>query len=173
MGMYGICTILAVFLTSWLTLSGREDNYGTREVVGWTGIVLSVSFVFFGLKYYRDKQNGGNLSFGEGLKLGLLITLFPSIAFGLFNVLYILVLDPGFLDRYYTYQMAQLGTSLPPAELQSKVKEIQDARKMFDNPFIQFIVMFLSVFAIGLIITIISTLVLKRKSSRSAGPLPA
>lgn len=164
-GLYGIYTILAVFLMSWLLMSSRTDNYQTREVVGWTGIFLSVVFVFFGLKYYRDKQNGGSLSFGEGLKLGLLIVLFPSVAFGLFNVLYILVLDPQFLDKYYGYQVEQLKSSVPAAELDKRIREVQDMREMFSSPFIQFIVMFLSVAAIGLIVTVISTLILKRKGN--------
>jgi putative flippase GtrA len=162
-GLYGILTILAVFFMSWLLLSSRTDNYQTREVVGWTGIFLSVVFVFFGLKYYRDKQNGGSLSFMEGLKLGLLIVLFPSVAFGLFNVFYILVLDPDFLDKYYGYQVEQLKNSVPAAELDRRIKEVQDTREMFSSPFIQFIVMFLSVAAIGLIVTVISTLILKRR----------
>jgi hypothetical protein len=166
-GLYGIITILAVFTMSWLFLSSRTDNYEFREAVGWTGIFLSVVFVFFGLKYYRDKQNGGSLGFWEGLKLGLLIVLFPSVAFGLFNVFYILVLDPQFLDKYYGYQVAQLKNSVPASELGLRIREVQDAKEQFSSPFFQFIVMFFSVAAIGLIVTVVSTLILKRKAGKA------
>ena len=161
-GLYGLFVLVALFFISWATY---RENYKTQEIVTWTGIVLSVIFVYFGLKYYRDKQNGGVLGFGEGLKLGLLIVLFPAIGFGLYNVIYILWLDPQFLDKYYAYQVNEVKASVPAAGVNERLKEIQDMREMFASPAVQFIVMFFSVFVIGLIVTIISTLILKRKTA--------
>ena len=160
-GLYSLYTMLALFLIFSFVYG---ENYKTQEIVTWTGIVLSVIFVYFGLKYYRDKENGGALGFGEGLKLGLLIVLFPSIAFGLYNVIYIEWLNPQFLDNYYAYQVAEVKANVPAAEVDKQLKEIQDMRQMFANPAVQFVVMFLSVFVIGLIVTVISTLMLKRKA---------
>jgi hypothetical protein len=162
-GMYGVYTMIIFFLVEWLIFRNDTKDYGVREIVGWVGIILSTIFVYFGLKYFRDRQNNGNLSFSEGLKLGLLLTLLPSLAFGIINVVYIL-LDPHFLDSYYNSQVEQLKNTVPPAELDSKLKAVQEEKEMFVNPFVQFIVMFLSVFVVGLIITVISTLILKRKA---------
>ncbi|MBD0287950.1 MAG: DUF4199 domain-containing protein [Flavisolibacter sp.] len=162
-GLYGIYTILAFFLLSWLIFNQRTENYEAQEIAGWAGILLSVIFVYFGLKYYRDKQNNGSLNFGEGLKLGMLIVLFPSVAFAIFDVVYVMVLDPQFFDKYYTYQVEQIRNTVPASELAQRMKELQQQRDMFSSPLVQFIVMFLSVFVTGLIVTIISTLLLKRK----------
>jgi len=167
-GLYGVYTLLALFLISWLVYNRQEENYKTQEIVTWSGIVLSLIFVYFGMKYYRDKQNGGLLGFGEGMKLGLLIVLFPSIAFGLYNVIHILWLDPQFLDKYYAYQVKQIKTTVPAAELDKRLNEVQEMREMFASPAVQFIVMFLSVFVVGVIVTIISTLILKRKTAQPA-----
>lgn len=167
-GSYALCTMLALFLISWVVSNQRPENYRTNEIITWTGIVLSVFFVYFGMKYYRDKQNGGRLGFGEGLKLGLLIVLFPSIAFGLYNVIYILWLHPQFLDEYYAFKLKEVTATTPPAELNDRMKEIKDMREMFSSPAMQFVVMFLSVFVIGLIVTVISTLLLKRKTAKPA-----
>ncbi len=161
-GLYGILTIVLVFLVTWLVTNGERQNFKQSEIVGWTGIFLSVVFVFFGLKYYRDHQNGGVLGFGEGLKLGLLIILFPSIAFGLFNVIYVEVLDPQFLDSYYNYQVEEVRRTAPAAEVNERIREMQEQREQFSSPLVQFVVMFLSVFTIGLIVTILSAILLKR-----------
>ena len=166
-GLYGFYAILIFFMLEWLIFRNNSENFEVREIVGWAGILLSVIFVYFGLKYYRDKHNGGNLSFGEGLKLGLLIILFPSLAFGIFNVIYV-VLDPAFLDRYYNYQLAEIRNTVPASELNQRLKEVQQQREMFDSPLVQFIVMFLSVFVVGLIVTVISTFLLKRKAVKPA-----
>lgn len=167
-GLYSIYAMLGFFLIEWLLL-GQSKNYGIREISGWVGILLAVIFVYFGLKYYRDKHKGGSLSFGEGLKLGLLIVLFPSFAFGVFNVIYVTVLDPAFTDKYYSYQIEKIRDTVPASELGQRMKEMQDQREMFSSPFVQFIVMFLSVFIAGLIVTVISALILKRKAAQSAG----
>jgi multisubunit Na+/H+ antiporter MnhB subunit len=167
-GMYGVYAIFGIFFLEWLIFRNNSENYDVREIVGWAGILLSTSFVYFALKYYRDKQNNGELSFGEGLKLGVLLILLPAMAFGIFNVLYILFLDPNFLDTYYNYQLEQIKKSVPLAELDSKMKAVQQEKEMFESPFVQFIVMFLSVFVVGLIVTIISTLILRRRVTQPA-----
>jgi F0F1-type ATP synthase assembly protein I len=166
--MYGVYAIFGIFFLEWLIFRNNSENYDVREIVGWVGILLSTIFVYFALKYYRDKQNNGELSFGEGLKLGVLLILLPAMAFGIFNVLYILFLDPNFLDTYYNYQLEQIKKSVPLAELDSKMKAVQQEKEMFESPFVQFIVMFLSVFVVGLIVTIISTLILRRRVTQPA-----
>lgn len=163
-GLYGIITITLLFLATWLVTNGERGNFKQGEIVGWTGIFLSVVFVFFGLKYYRDHQNAGVLGFGDGLKLGLFIIVFPSLAFGLFNVIYVEFLDPQFLDSYYNYQVEEVRRTAPPAEVNARILEMQQQREQFSNPLVQFVVMFLSVFAVGLIVAIISALLLKRKA---------
>jgi uncharacterized membrane protein affecting hemolysin expression len=57
---------------------------------------------------------------------------------------------------------------VPLAELDSKMKAVQQEKEMFESPFVQFIVMFLSVFVVGLIVTIISTLILRRRVTQPA-----
>lgn len=166
-GLYSFFTLVALCLVSFATYTG---NYKTQEVITWSGIVLSVLFVYFGLKYYRDKQNNGSLSFGQGLKLGLLIVLFPSVAFGLYNLVYIGWLDPQFLDKYYAYEVNQIKSSVSSADLDKRLKEVEEQRQLFGSPLVQFIAMFLSVFVVGLIVTVISTLILKRKTASSVQP---
>ncbi len=161
-GSYGIGVVLALFVVNWFVTNGERENFETGEVVGWTGILLSVIFVAFGLKYYRDHQNGGRLSFGEGMKLGLLIILLPSFAFGLFNLVYVHVIDPGFMDAYYNYEVEKIRASTSGAELQEKLDQMAKDKEMFEHPVVPFVAMFLSVFLVGLIVTVISSLVLKR-----------
>lgn len=166
-GLYGVYVIIALFVINWFITDGERGNFETGEIVGWTGIFLSVLFVFFGLKYYRDQKNGGRLSFGEGMKLGLLIILIPSLAFGIFNLLYVHVIDPGFMDAYYDYEVEKVRASATGADLESKLNQMAKDRKFFENPVVPFFAMFFSVFLVGLIVTIISVLVLKRKPAIS------
>ena len=151
------------FIVTELTLT--RDDFDTNEILGWIGIFLSTTFVFFGIRYYRDRVNNGMLSFGKGLQVGLLILIIPSLAFGLFNVIYV-VLNPEFMDNYYNYKVSQIRDSLPASEAAVKIEAMEKEKEMFMSPAVQFFAMFLSVFAVGLIVTVISALALRRGNAR-------
>ena len=98
------------------------------------------------------------------MKVGIFIVLLPTLAFGLLDVLYVKYLDPAFFDKYYTWVVNQMQAKFPANEWATRLKKIQQRRNFFGNPTAQFVVMSLSVFVVGLIITAISTLLLKRKN---------
>jgi len=160
-GMYGVAVMFVISLCSFLTFKNKH-NWELQEIIGYTTIVLSLLFVYFGIRHWRDKHNAGLLSFGRGLGLGSLISLFPSIAFGLFTLIEMNFLDPEFSDKFYNYQIEKVKKTTSPAELQATLQKIADEKEMFSSPFAQFFFMFLIVFVIGFIISIISALILRR-----------
>lgn len=160
-GGYSSITLLVFFCISWLFLEGL--SFSIQEVLGYASIVLAVSFVYFGIKHYRDEINNNKLSFLDGLKLGLLIVVMPSIVFGLYNVIYVEVINPEFMDEYYTNYANNLKSTLSTEEFQIQIAKLESEKDMFQNPFMQFFVMGVTVFLIGIIGTVISTLVLKKK----------
>lgn len=163
-GTYGFALMLSILAIEFLVFKNNY-NFAVQEVIGYVTIVLSLLFVYFGIQHWRDKYNAGLLSFGQGLKLGTLITLFPSIAFGLITLLEMGVLDPEFSDKYYGHRVAQATASTPPDKLQEVLQNLQAEKEMFASPFIQFAVMFLTVFLIGIVISVISALMLQRKNT--------
>jgi hypothetical protein len=166
-GVYSAAFILLFFVVEWLILGTPETaDYNTQEIIGYAGIILSLVFVFFGIKHYRDKVGNGTISFGKAMKVGLLICLGPAIMFGLFNVIYILYIDPTFLDKYYGYMLTEMKKQVSEAEYQAEAKKLEDAKRMFASPAVQFGVMFLTVYLIGVVITVISSLILKKKNGR-------
>src|SRR5687768_15456054 len=99
-GLYSGITILALFLVSYTFMKGA--SFEIQEVMGYTSMFAALLFVFFGIKSYRDKENGGYIGFGQALGLGLLITLIPALAFGIFDALYVAYVYPEFFTEYYT-----------------------------------------------------------------------
>ncbi len=65
------------------------------------------------IRQYRDQVNGGTLSFGQGLKVGMTIVLLPALLFGVFDVLYTKLFNPGFWDEYGAAELAKMKASLP------------------------------------------------------------
>jgi hypothetical protein len=160
-GIYATAVLLAIGLINLLFLS-KSANYTVQEVVGYLAILLSMIFIFLGIRHYRDNVNGGTLKFGEGLKIGVLILLIPTVFFGLFDVLYTEVINPAWKDDYYNHYLEQMRNTVPAAQFEAEREKLEAQKKLFARPIMQFLLMSLTVFVIGFIVTIISSLALRR-----------
>ena len=161
-GLYSAITISGLFLLGWF--SGKDLDYSTQEAIGYASMVVSLSFVFFGIKHYRDKENNGAVSLGKALLIGVLISLIAALAFGIVDLFYIKYINPDFMTEYYDRTILDMKASLPAEEFAVKLQEMEAQRELFSSPAMNFIVMFLTVFVIGFIMSLISSLVLQRKN---------
>lgn len=161
---YGLITagFLVGFFFLGLAIYGKSDDFTGREVVGYSTMIVSMIFVYFGIKHFRDHVNGGALSFGKGMKMGLLIVLVPAIAFGIFTIIYVTWIDPEHMSRYYEYELSQLKASLSSTEFEAASVKMKEEMEMFSSPVMSFFVMALTVYLIGVIATVISSLILRR-----------
>lgn len=160
-GAYGSITICILFLISWFVLNDLPMS--VQEILGYASMIVSLSFVYFGIKHFRDKENEGKISFKRALAIGILISLITALVFGLLDVLYTEVLNPEFMDDYYSEVIADMKASLPDNELDVKLAELEAQREQFSNPILSFAFMATTVFIIGFIITLLSSLILQRK----------
>jgi Protein of unknown function (DUF4199) len=166
-GIYAAMLIVALMVFNLFFLP-KVASFAIQEVAGYLSILLSMIFVFLGVRHFRDHVNGGALSFIEGLKLGLLIALIPSVFFGLFDLLYTQVINPGWQEDYYNHYVQELKASTPADKLTAELEKLENQRKLFSKPYMEFLLMFLTVFVIGAIVTIISALTLRRNKSALA-----
>jgi len=161
---YGIYSVIAIVSLSAIEMFIIEPNtnFSTSEIAGYLIMLISMIFVFIGIKHYRDHVNNGSLTFGQGLKVGILIVLIPSVAFGLFDLLYTKVINPGWMENYYAKMLENIKKTTAPEKLDATLKSLQANKELFSNPIMEFLLMALTVFIIGFIVTIISSLTLRR-----------
>lgn len=157
--LYGFLAAIILFLSA-LVLGG-DLSYGAQEVLGYSSMVLSLVFVFFGIKNYRDKENGGSISFGKALGIGMLITLFAALGFALIDFIFTAYIDPGFADEYINRSIEALDQTYSGAELAEKKAELEEYRKDMTSTAMA-LLMFVTVILIGFIISLISSLVLHK-----------
>jgi len=161
---YGIYAALTILILSavHVFLVMPNASYGASEIAGYLTMLISMVFVFLGIRHYRNHVNNGSLRFGEGLKIGVLIVLVPAVFFGLFDILYTEVINPSWKDDYYNHYMEQVKSTTAPEKLDAELKKLESQKEMFSSPVMQFILMAGTVFVIGFIVAIISALTLRR-----------
>src|SRR5262245_5264223 len=81
-------------------------EYG--HIVGYTTMVIALSMVFFGIKSYRDNYQGGSITFGKGVAIGLLISLIASLMYIISWEICYHTIASNFIEQYSAYYMAGL-----------------------------------------------------------------
>ena len=141
----------------------EQVGFDRGVVVGYTVIVISFLFVYFGIRSYRDNVLGGAITFGKGFQAGILITLISCALYvGSWLVVYYTVI-PDFVDRYAAAMVEdQRASGASQAEIDKTVEDGKAMTEMLKNPFINAAVTFTEPFPVGLLITLISAAVLRK-----------
>jgi heme/copper-type cytochrome/quinol oxidase subunit 4 len=165
-GLRGFILAIVLFLIGFLV--GIGLSYSTQEVIGYLSIFASLSLVYFAIRHYRDVESGGTISLGRGLAIGLLISTFVGLGSAVADAIYTTVIYPDFLTEYTAYTLENLQAELSPAEFEVEKAKVMSQVEMFGSPFMLALVMFVTVLIIGFIVSLISALVLSRKTAVAA-----
>ncbi|MEX2272667.1 MAG: DUF4199 domain-containing protein [Vicinamibacterales bacterium] len=132
--------------------------------VGYTGIVLSLLFVYFGVRSYRDNQLGGKITFGRAFGVGMLITLISCVFYVVAWEIEYATVFADFADKYAAYAMEQARASgANEATMAAKAAEMADMKEVMDSPIKRPLFIFIEPFPVGLLVTLISAAVLRKK----------
>ena len=166
--------IISILMDSSLLLA-KKIGSGHGMILGYTIMVASFLLIYFGIRSYRDNTLTGQISFGRAFACGILIALISSLCYVvMWEVLYFNFM-PHFMDSYFAAQIHKIQSSgLDPATTAAQVAAIQRSQQLYQNPFVNMAYTFIEPFPVGLIITLISAAVLrkKRQSQPAQSPLP-
>ncbi len=141
-----------------------NDHGNTGLILGYTGIVLSLLLVFFGVRSYRENVGGGAMSFGRGLAVGLLISVISCVFYvATWELLYFKVM-PEFGDRLVAQMVAEARSSgAAPDVIAKKEQEAHQMKTMLDQPLANMAMAFIEPFPVGVLVAFVSAAVLRRK----------
>lgn len=139
------------------------DGSNKALIFGYTGIVLSALLIFFGIRSYRENTGNGKVSFGRAFAVGILIALISSACYvAAWEVVY--YSSPGIADHIFDQQVEELkAAGAPQATIDEKAREVESFKKLYANPFVNAAFTFLEPFPVGLLMTLISAAILRRK----------
>ena len=174
---FGLISGAISVLMMWTTLPfadriGMDRGY----VIGYTSIVLAFLLVYFGIRSYRDNVGGGQITFSRAFVVGLSITLISCICYVVsWEILYHNFM-PDFMDKYAAHEIQKLQASgASAAVVQAQVQKMEKFKQMYANPLINAAMTFIEPFPVGLVITLISAAILRKKPQLqpAQSPLPA
>ena len=155
--------ICAMMITN-TALCYSNENFEGNMFLGYAVMLLAFSLIFVGIKNYRDKYNNRIISFGKAFQIGLYITLVASIMYVAVWLVEYYLFIPDFMDRYSDHLLKNVKSGKSSqAEINKQVSEIAQYKEMYKNPFFVILLTFAEILPIGLIVSLICALILKRK----------
>ena len=156
--------VLCVYMVYGVNLMYNTPDFKGNMFLGYLTQVMLFSLVFFGVWYFRNKQNQGIIKFLKALKIGTLIALVASIIYVIAWLFCYYLFVPDFIDVY----MAHVLSSVPADELATKTKEMENFKEMYKSPFFISFITLMEIFPTGLVVAILSAVILRKKAESTS-----
>ena len=138
-------------------------------IIGYTTMVLAFLMVFFGIRSYRDNVGGGQISFGRAFAVGALIMLIGCIFYVVtWEIIYFKFM-PDFAEKYASYvEEKARAAGKSAAELAALRQQVNQLKPLLDNPLTNAAFAFIEPLPVGLVMTLVSAAILRRKNKATA-----
>jgi hypothetical protein len=132
-------------------------------IIGYTTMVLAFLLVFFGIRSYRENIGDGRISFGRALGVGLLIMLIGCACYVITWEFIYFNFMPDFAEKYAAFAIEDMrAKGASAAELAQKMDEMKKFQVQYNNIFFNVGMTLLEPLPVGVIMTFISALILRR-----------
>lgn len=161
--------VTAMMVASTLACYYNPDFKG-NELLGYAGMLVAFSFIFVGIRNYRDRYSQGVITFGKAFKVGFFIALVASTCYTAVWLVEYYLFIPDFIDRYAAHLIRQAKEDgATAAQLAGTEKDIAFFRSVYQTPVGVILATYTEVLPLGTVVALISALILKRRTSRSSG----
>ncbi len=156
----GILIITLIFKSYGFDKVGFDNS----AYIGYSLIIVSMAVIFFGIKAYRDNVNEGQVSFKNGLLIGLGIALISCVCYSLMWMVVYYNFMPNFMDDYAAFSIKKLKESgASETEMTKNLAQLQQYKDIYKTPLGIFSVTLMEPLPVGILGALVSAFILKKK----------
>lgn len=157
-----ITSVIMITLMMITTIFSSQIGYDNSEILGYTFLILSFLVIYFAIVSFYKNNPGAKVRFMKSLTIGLLITLFTSVAYVIAWLIIYYTVFPDFWIKYSDHVVAKLrATGASAAEISKKMAMFKEYDEMSKNPFINAAMTFIEPLPVGILISLISSVVVQ------------
>ena len=162
-----VVSILMVFSINYISHVEGKVDYNTSLLIGYASMLIAFSLVYVGIRNYRDKFNGGVISFGKAFKIGIMIVLIASTIYVVAWLIDYFFFIPDYLEKFSAQELDKLKASgASQMKIDKETMKMANMVRMLKNPLFNALMTYAEILPVGLIVTLISSLILKRKVAK-------
>ena len=163
-GLIAGAIVSAMLLITQYIFRANDTTLDYGMLIGFSTMIISLSLIFVAIKSYRDQHQKGVITFGKAFQIGILIAIIASLMYATTWEIYFNTTGSDFVEWYTKAQidkMVEEGAS--EAELGEMKTSLEQLATIYQNPLMRFSMTLLEIFPVGLIITLISAGLLRKK----------
>jgi hypothetical protein len=163
--LYGGLSGAVVIATLMTGLTFGTDSIFASETFGYLVMLVAMTFIFVGIKRYRDVELGGVIRFGRALALCLGIAAMAGLVYVVVWEIYLASTGYAFIDEYIASVLqSHEAAGTTGAALEAKRAELDTLREQYGQPWIRLPMTFLEIFPVGLLVALVSAGLLRNPS---------
>lgn len=142
----------------------NNPDLNPNDLMGYVAMIVAFSLTFFGILNYRNKVQNGFITLGKAFKVGALIALAGSTMYVIVWLFDYYLFVPDWMEVYSqcVLDIAEKNGATAQ-ELATKKAEMDQFSELYENPLFVILITYAEVLPIGLIVSFISALILKKK----------
>ncbi len=160
--VYGVIAGVTVAVLMRIAMMLFPEGGTGGVIAGFSSMIIALTFVFIGVKRYRDIELGGIIRFGTALGVGFGIAAIASAFYVAAWELYLYFTNYTFMDEYIRVALEQAREAgKSAAEIAALGKEMDGFRVLYANPISRMSVTFMEISPVALLMPIISATLLR------------
>ena len=160
--VYGVIAGVTVAILMRIAMMLFPEGGTGGMVAGFSSMIIALSFVFIGVKRYRDIELGGIIRFWRALGVGVAIAVIASLFYVAAWELYLYFTNYTFMDEYINVTLEQAKSQgKSAAELAAMAREMDSFRALYANPFRRMAITFTEISPIAVLMPLISATLLR------------
>jgi hypothetical protein len=162
----GLIVSAVMVVSTGMYCNNPNANMTQSMIYGFTAMIVAFSMAFVGIRNFRNKLNAGVISFGKAFQIGILIVLIASTIYVLAWEIDYHLFFPDFGDKYAGKMIeAAKSKGVTSAELAKTTTEMNNFKVQYKNPLYRIFMTYIEILPLGVVITLISALILKKKKA--------
>ncbi len=132
-----------------------------NQAMGWLGMVILIGGIVYGMNEFK-KENGGYMTYGEGLGVGSLLAAVNGLIYGAFSSFYIAFVDDSSMKKTLAMQrQAMEDKGMADAQIDQAISMTEK----FMGPGSLFVIGILFSVIVGFILSLIISAILKKEQT--------
>ena len=168
---FGLISGVIITILMWIMLTAMSSGKVEHgEIYGYSTMIIALSMVFFGIKSYRD-NHGGKVTFLKGLQVGILISMISALCYAASWEVYYRTSGGDFMKQYAAQVVEKMKeTGASEAEITKTQTDLTQLAEIYQNFFVRFGMTLLEILPVGILVTLISAALLRKREVLPAQP---
>lgn len=141
---------------------GGEHTGPWAMAFGYLSMLVALSFVFVGIKRYRDIEKGGAIRFWPAFGMGVLIALVASVFYAITWEVYLAVSGGDWMADYAAATIeARRTAGASPEEIEALAAQMQGFAELYANWWFRMPVTLSEIMPVGILVALVSAAILR------------